>query len=224
MRDSEHIIVVDIDGVALNWDAGIHQYLREIHNVVIAEDQLAERAAAYEMSDRYDLDPTHADLLTQSFNHSLYIANLAPIPGAVASMKMLYEEYGFQFHAVTAIGAHPLIREARLNNLYNLFGRGMWKAIDFVRADESKKGYLEQYRDSKCLFIEDHVKNAILGQKMGLEPVIFSRSHNKWALNHHTEYGDWHHHDERTGMTDIPIAHNWSDVVDIALAFQPVAT
>lgn len=180
MTYNDQIILIDVDGVLLNWDAALHRWINQIlavPNSSFTATDVPLREAMYDISKRYDIQPDNADLITTAFNHSLYINNLAPIPDAIKYVRELYQ-LGYQLHAITAIGDNPMVREARRHNLHNVFGREVFAGIDFVGTSESKLRYLEQYRDTKCFWIEDHVKNAILGSEIGLQSILFARSHN----------------------------------------------
>ena len=170
LRDK--LILTDVDGVLLHWEWMFDFWMAK-------HGYKKSNATAYSTSDAYGISHEEGDRLCTMFNETVYIRNLPPYRDAIRYTRMLHEDHGCVFHAITSIGSDPLVIESRVENLYRVFGRSMFFDITCLHHSISKATVLEQYRDSGCYWIEDHIENAALGQSMGLNTILVNQLYNQ---------------------------------------------
>ena len=97
----EKIILVDCDGVLLNWEDGFDQYVKSKgHN------RMPGTEAEYSMAVRYNISTATSLSYIKEYNESEAMANLAPFADSVEYVTKLANE-GFKFIAVTSMSDHP---------------------------------------------------------------------------------------------------------------------
>lgn len=169
---ADKLILTDVDGVLLHWEWMFdmwmmrHGYSKSNHD-------------AYNVAVSYNLTAEEGARLCTMFNETVYIRNLPPYRDAIHYTRKLHEEHGYVFHAITSISDNPLVVESRIENLHRVFGRSMFFDITCLDPSVSKLSVLDQYANSDCWWIEDHLENCALGATIGLKPLLVNQSYNQ---------------------------------------------
>ena len=168
----DKLILTDVDGVLLHWE-WMFDFWMSKHGYNKITDN------AYSTAQAYGISLVEGERLCTMFNETVYIRNLPPYGAAIKYTKLLHQDHGYVFHAITSIGSDPLVIESRVENLYRVFGRSMFFDITCLHHSVSKEVALRQYQDSRCYWIEDHIYNAALGESLGLEVILVNQPYNQ---------------------------------------------
>jgi len=172
--DNDKVILVDCDGVLLNWEYAFTTWLQR-HGYEKAVD---DKGLYYKISEQFGISDDEANALIKTFNESSSIGFLPPLRDAMYYVDKLHREHGYVFHALTALSTEPSAQELRRQNLYKLFGESTFEKIAFVGTGAGKTEILEPYRNSGYLWVEDHVGNAFAGRAIGLDSVLMEHGFN----------------------------------------------
>ena len=189
------IILLDVDGVLLDWATGFDQFM-----TYKGFKKRAGSEEAYMMNERY-LDVTYeqAKEFIVEFNNSEFTMELTPLRDAVEGIKTLYEN-NYRFIAITSHSTDSMAcfrRRWLLNTLFN----SVFPDIRNLPTGAHKDEDLEPFRGSNFWWIEDKTENALAGLERGLRCILM----------HH----DFNAEDQHEGLTR---AHNWQEIVDIILS------
>lgn len=184
------IILVDCDGVCLDWEYAFDVYLQQHgFNKVSGGDR------KYDIGKRYGIDREQGKRLIKIFNESAHIGFLPPLRDSMYYIKRLHEEHGYVFHAITSLSQDENAQELRRMNLRKLFGKTAFEKFVFLDTGADKDQALEPYRDSGLWWIEDKIVNCELGRNLGLRSLLMEHGHNM-------DFDD----------VDIPRVKNWRDI------------
>jgi len=157
-------ILTDIDGVCLNWSKSFDKYLKYYHPGLTIEDPT-----------EYDAY-RDVESIMKAHNHSAWMGYLEPLRDAKDILITLKQE-GWEVHACTAMGFDPHAIALRKTNLDAHFP-GVFDRMDTVGFGESKEKWLEKYRGTDCIWVEDKISNAMLGAQMGIKTFLMKQSYN----------------------------------------------
>ena len=191
MKDK--VILVDCDGVLLDWEYHFYQWM-DRHNYKKIVDGI------YNIRIAYGLHEHEGDRLTRMFNESATIRKLSPLRDSMKYVKKLHEDHGYIFHAITSLSNDEYAQHLRTKNLRELFGNTAFDKFVYLDTGADKDEALEAYRNTGCWWIEDKIQNAVLGQELGLNPLIMAHGFN-------AEYDG-----------DIPRVQNWKEIYGIITA------
>ena len=182
----ENVIVTDVDGVLLLWEHGFHMWM-------VSNGYKSTVNGFYNIEDKYGIDKGKADFLAQSFNESAAMKRLPPMKDAIKYVRKLHEEHGFVFHCITAIPNTRDMYEARLENLENLFGKTAIERLILCGSSKNKPHFLEEYRDTECLWVEDLSANVKHGVDIGMKGILINHHYNKNDVNNfeHVRVNKW---------------------------------
>jgi len=186
----QRIILVDCDGVCLDWE---YVYLQQ-HGFRKVEGGNLK----YDIGKRYGIDREQGKKLIKIFNESAHIGFLPPLRDAMYYIKRLHEEHGYVFHAITSLSRDENAQELRRMNLRKLFGKTAFEKFVFLDTGADKDEALEPYRDSGLWWIEDKIVNCQLGRDLGLRSLLMEHGHNM-------DFQD----------PDIPRVKNWRDIYQL---------
>lgn len=189
----ESVILVDADGVLLNWE-----YAFEIWMSQHGFDLIPDGGLNYDMSVRYGISRAQIVKLIKMFNESAAIGFLPPLRDAMHYVEKLHREHGYTFHCITSVSLDPNSIKLREMNLHKLFGETAFPKIVCLDTGADKDAALFPYRDTGCYWIEDKVQNAELGASLGLDSLLMEHGHNMH-----------HYHDH------VRTVKNWKDIYDI---------
>ena len=186
------VILVDCDGVLLDWEAAFDSWM-SLHGYQINPGGQDE----YLMHRRYPISREDGRHLIRTFNESAAIGYLKPLRDAQWYVRRLHEEHGYVFHCITSLSNEPNAQRLREMNLHELFGRSTFEKIVCLGTGHDKDQALQPYQDSGCWWIEDKPENADLGYHLGLRSVLMEHGHN---ADHECPY---------------PVVKNWREIYAI---------
>jgi len=177
MKLNEKLVLVDCDGVLVDWLYSFDTWMRE-HGY-----------SAVDGIDSYDLDKTYGiskpemKALVKNFNESAAICCIPPLRDAVKYVRKMHEELGCVFHCITSLSLNQYAAKLRKENIENLFGKTAFEKIVCLDTGADKDDALLPYIDSGCLWVEDKISNAELGTRMGLTSVLMEHSYSEDYTN-----------------------------------------
>ena len=192
-HNPQSLILVDADGVILDWEYAFSVWMEE-HGFVKTEGS----QFIYDIGNRYGIDHEQGRKLIKIFNESAAIGFLPPLRDAMYYVKRLHEEHGYVFHCITSLSLDANAGKLREMNLRKLFGKTAFEKITCLETGADKNEALEPYRDSGCWWIEDKPENAEVGHELGLRSILVEHGHN---MNHVNE--------------QIPVVKNWREIYEI---------
>jgi FMN phosphatase YigB (HAD superfamily) len=169
----EKLILVDADGVLLNWEYAFAIWMEEHGFSKVEGGQFI-----YDIGERYGIDKAQGKKLIRMFNESAAIGFLPPHRDAMYYIKRLHEEHGYIFHCITSLSKDINAQRLREMNLTKLFGKTAFEKIVCLDTGADKNYALEEYAGSGCWWVEDKPENADLGYDMGLSSVLMEHGHN----------------------------------------------
>lgn len=191
MNRPEKLILVDADGVLLNWDYAFHTWMdRHGYSIVPGMEK------KYSVAKMYNISSEQANLLVKIFNESAAIGFLPALRDSVEYVQKLHNA-GFTFHVITSFGTESNAIKLRKSNLLKVFGN-VFEGYTFLEGHSSKLSTLEKYQGTGLYWIEDKATNAIDGAKVGLKSLLMAHGHN-WDKEH----------------PEYTIVHNWKEIYNI---------
>lgn len=164
-------VLLDCDGVLLDWDQGIQSYALAHKSHVWDGDHMDEHA--YDLSTRMNITPEQSQELIWDFHHSAEYAHIPAMPGAVKAVTQLSKFC--RLAVITACGTQHTTRMNRLKNLQAQFG-DVFVHVHCTDSFEEKKTYLSAYDPGH--WVEDHARNALMGKLYGHQCFLINAAHN----------------------------------------------
>jgi len=192
------IILVDADGVLLDWEYAFDVYL-QTHGF----NKVEGGQFKYDIGKRYGIERDQGKKLIKIFNESAHIGFLPPLRDAMFYVKRLHEEHGYVFHCVTSLSKDENAQELRRMNLRKLFGATAFEKFVFLDTGADKDQALEPYRNSNYWWVEDKIVNAEVGHELGLKSLLMEHGHNMDYEN-----------------PAIPRVRNWKEIYDLIVNGQ----
>jgi len=189
----QKLILVDADGVLLNWEYAFAIWMEE-HGFSRQEGS----QFVYDIGERYGIDQAQGRKLIRMFNESAAIGFLPPHRDAMYYVKRLHEEHGYVFHCITSLSTNINAQRLREMNLSKLFGSTAFERVVCLDTGADKNLALEEYRDSGLWWVEDKPENAEVGLDLGLKSVLMEHGHNM------------HHSNKR-----IPVVKTWRELYEL---------
>ena len=186
------MILVDADGVLLNWEYAFSIWM-ETHGF----NKVPGSEFEYDIGQRYNIDHAQGRKLIKIFNESAAIGFLPPLRDAMYYVKRLHEEHGYVFHCITSLSLDPSAGKLREMNLNKLFGSTAFERVVCLDTGADKHDALAEYRDSGCWWVEDKPENAEVGHALGLKSILVEHGHN---MNYLCSY---------------PVVKNWKEIFDL---------
>lgn len=184
MIKTEKIILTDCDGVLLAWEGAFHQWM-ESKGFIIKEE------AIYDISKTFGIPKSLGNKLVKEFNESAWMGFLPAFKDARSGVAKLVE-HGWQFIVITSLSLDSKAQMLRVSNLKNIFGKNVFIEVICLDTGADKDEELVKFKDSGLWWIEDKPKNAEVGLKYGLKPIIIEHEHNKEHEEDGIEYAyDW---------------------------------
>lgn len=177
---SDKVILVDCDGVLLDWKYGFYKWMLD-HGYKIVEQN------RYEVSETFGIPKAKGKELVQNFNESAAIGYLPALRDAVKYVKKINEEGGYVFHCITSLSTDPYAGKLRKKNLEKLFGKNVFEKLVCLECGADKDDALLPYKDSGCIWVEDKPENAMVGDTLGLKSVLIRHDFNKDFVHNNIE-------------------------------------
>jgi len=165
-------ILVDCDGVLMNWEYAMNCWMQQRGNVI------KDDSTAYDIGERYGLQKWKSKELVRNFNSSAAMGFLPPLRDAMHYVRKLHEEHGYVFHMITSLSLDEHAQRLRRMNTEKLFGETAFSGYTFLDTGADKNDALDKYRDSGMTWIEDKVENALVGEAAGLDCLLMEHGHN----------------------------------------------
>jgi len=172
MNLHEKVILVDCDGVLLDWEYSFREWM-------ISHGHTLVDPTVYDQGKAWGITKARARELIAEFNDSAAIGWLTPFRDAIKYVRMLHEEHGFVFHCITSLSLDPYAGKLREKNLHAVFGETVFEKIICLDTGADKDEALLPYAGSGCFWVEDKPENAEVGLKLGLCAVLIEHGHNK---------------------------------------------
>ena len=209
MPTSNRIILVDVDGVLLEWENHFTEWMlqRSYFECEVGEGYVGKRIHpyklldnkqdTYEMADRFGLTKTEVRKEIREFNKSAWMGNQPPMPGSQTWVKLLAAE-GWTFIPITSQTSDVPAQLLRKKRLGELFGDYIFTNYHILDTGADKDSALAEFHNTGLYWVEDKPKNALAGLKFGLKPIIIDHPYNR----------DFNH-------PDIIRVNNWKDIHEI---------
>lgn len=167
-------IIVDCDGVLLDWAYAFDVWMRE-HGY----KRISNTNHYYDQDLRYGISKDDACRQIKKFNESGCVGFIPAYKDAVQYVTKLHDD-GWKFEVISSLDSDKYAQKLREENLIHLFG----DVFDFIDCGLDytigKEEYLiKRYSGKKFYWIEDSTKNAESGLKAGLISVIMDHDYNK---------------------------------------------
>lgn len=172
MKLSEKLILVDCDGVLLDWEYSFDFWMKE-------HGYTKHYSGDYELEKCYDIDRAEMKALIRQFNESAWMRSLPPLRDSVKYVRKLHDELGYVFHCITSLSKDEYAQQLRVENLETVFGKGIFEKVICLDTGADKDEALAEYKDTGCIWIEDKIQNALVGLEAGLDSVLIEHPHNK---------------------------------------------
>ena len=173
---NDKIIVVDCDGVLLDWEHSFKLWMKE-------KGYEVKNDVEYSMAKSYEMEKPEMKKLIRHFNESATMCCLPPLRDAVKYVRKIHEELGYVFHCVTSMTLDRHANKLREQNLSNLFGETAFEKVQCLDTGADKDEALLPYLDSGCIWVEDKIKNAELGDRLGMSAVLMKHDHQNDYTN-----------------------------------------
>jgi len=168
---ADKLILVDADGVLLDWKYSFYKFMNENGYTVIEESK-------YDIAHTFGITKVEAKKLVRQFNESARIGFLPGLRDAIKYVKKLHSE-GYVFHCITSLSTDYYAGKLREQNLERLFGKDVFERLVCLDCGADKDDGLLPYKDSGCIWVEDKPLNAECGLNMGLRSILIEHDFNK---------------------------------------------
>lgn len=158
------ILLTDIDGVVLDWQAHFNDYLDKYY------------------PDQELFDPTvfaqgeTTGKIIKEFNNTAWIGFLKPWKDSIEVLTEL-KNLGWKIYGCTSMGTDQYANALRKKNVENLMP-DVFTQLDIIPFMQPKGNWLSQWRGSGAVWVEDKWSNAILGADMGIKTFLMKQSYN----------------------------------------------
>lgn len=182
----EKVILVDCDGVLLDWEYAFGQWMAR-HGYEIDPAFHTD----YLMDKKYGLSKIEGKRLIRMFNESAWIRKLPPLRDAIHYVKKLHVEHGYIFHAITSLSEDQYAQHLRTKNLREMFGDTVFEKYVYLDTGADKDEVLEWYNGTGCYWVEDKPQNALVGRDVGLNSLLMDHKHNQGEYSGVTRVRNW---------------------------------
>mgnify|MGYP003636105732 CR=1 FL=1 len=167
-------ILVDVDGVLLNWEDGFQVWMEHQGHKRIKGHQFIYNAA-----EQFGLSKPEGKKAVKMFNQSAAIGFLPPLRDAQEIVKLLNRNWGYRFVVCTSLSKDKSAQELRTRNLEKYFGKVFDEFVYLdTGADKDEALYKLAKKYRGCLWVEDKVENAKVGDDVGFESIVMEHGYN----------------------------------------------
>lgn len=165
-------LLLDVDGVLLDWLAGFEEYLLDQAPHLHKDFSGLSHVENLEQLLGMDSDQMHDWIY--KFHMSEPFAYLKPLPHAVSAINTLAP--WCKISCITASGSHPQSVRSRERNLHAVFG-DVFDEIICVERSVDKPPHLHKFEPG--YWVEDQLKNALMGVHAGHESFLMDAIYNR---------------------------------------------
>lgn len=181
---NDKTILVDADGVLLNWFHAFDQWMQKLDYKKIDKK-------TYSVTTAYGITVERKRELVRFFNESVWVEHIPPFRDAIKYVKKLHQEHGYVFHCISSLSLEPYSGEARTRCLKNLFGPTAFERFVYLDVGADKDDALAFYKGSELFFVEDKWENADVGISLGLKSLLMSHTYNEEYKGQATKVKNW---------------------------------
>jgi FMN phosphatase YigB (HAD superfamily) len=165
-------IVLDCDGVLLNWHKGFISYSLKYHGL---------RLNALSPMDSYDMHTWFNNMSKETFirlvsEYNSYPRVLEPCRGAIESIQDLASYEDLEFSVLTSFGSCPHMSNFRQEYLQVVFNN-IFKEVRVLKLRECKRQALIEMNPD--VFVEDCAEYAITGRELGIKTYLVNTTYNQ---------------------------------------------
>lgn len=166
-------VLLDCDGVLLNYTVGISRFAKRIFGLDLDPDGPSN----FDMRAWTGLSRDGVRDLVNAFNggEGTGFDALPPMPGAVEGVRRL-RDAGYLLHVLSSADAGGASVRSRLKNLGAGFG-DVFEEVTLIGLGASKRDLLARF--DPCDWVDDHVPNALAGLAAGHRSHVIRQSHNR---------------------------------------------
>jgi 5' nucleotidase, deoxy (Pyrimidine), cytosolic type C protein (NT5C) len=163
-------VILDCDDVLLDWVGGFWDFCEEKTGRTLDR----RGPMAWCMASWIGVTPKEGMDYVREFNASEAFGHLKPTVGSVDTVKQL--SLANELHVITSCSSAPEIVELREHNLRNVFG-DVFASITCLDLGTPKTKELAKHGAS--FWVEDNVKNAVIGAELGHTAFVRRVTHNR---------------------------------------------
>jgi FMN phosphatase YigB (HAD superfamily) len=182
MKINRNTLLLDVDGVILNWVDGFNKWIHKYHfkehaHLNFKKDSVKDDV--YDISERYGISYDILYFYIKLFNNSLDFAHLKALPD-VDRVLSWFVFNNWAVHTVSSYSTEQHAVVARLKNLSSVMNILEYSPHYNLDLDSNKEEVLKKYvnAEKKVVFIDDkpeHVQEAL---DLGLEAYLFDQPYN----------------------------------------------
>lgn len=173
MKLSDKVILVDVDGVLLDWEYAFSMWMKK-HGYGVQPGFEHD----YHVGKRYGLGSLEKERLVRMFNESAWIRKLPPLRDSIKYVKKLHQDHGYVFRVISSLSNDYYAQHLRTKNLIEMFGPTVFESFTYLDTGADKDEALAPYKDTGCFWIEDKPENALVGANLGLNSILIRHTHN----------------------------------------------
>lgn len=196
IRGSDTAILVDCDGVLLNWYEGF----RNFAEAALGRTLCPKGPQEFDVTKWLGVEHVREAVdLVRRFNsgEAGYFAKLAPMEGAVEAIAALRSQ-GREIYVITSCSTEPAIVAMRRQNLIDVFG-DIFTEIHCLDMTDTKDALLSEYR--AATWVEDKFENAVAGAAAGHRTYLIRASYNVGF-------------EDTNVVRGVTWVNGWSDIVE----------
>jgi hypothetical protein len=192
MYNKDKIILTDCDGVCLDWEFGFHTWMSSTMGMEIKTPHM------YDVGATYGITKLESKEYVERFNSSAAMGFLPPLRDAQYYMKLIAEELGYRFIAVTSLSTDESAQKLRTCNLKKLFGNDTFVEDHYLGCGDDKNEILVELstRFEGSMWVEDKYVNAEVGLEIGYDAILMEHGH---SLNY---------------VGDAKVMKNWKEIYE----------
>lgn len=160
-------IILDVDGVLLDYEKAFEDYF----NLTPISDTYRD------FTDRFGIHDDEILKMVNDFSLEKEFSMLEPFDGAIEALNS-FKDKGYKISIISSCGDNPYVHELRKTNLLNVFG-DIFDKITLIGMRLCKAEFLEEYKNTNSIWIDDTFKHYKSGLKLGLDSIWRTTKYNK---------------------------------------------
>jgi len=188
-------VLLDCDDVLLNWLEGFRAYM----SVQLNRDICERGPDSWFMHKWLGIPEDEVVPHIAAFNESAAFADLNPIDGALEAIATLSQDA--ELHVLTSCSSDQATWDMRYDNLKKHFGP-VFKSLVCLDLGQSKHDELSKY-SGDVVWVEDNLKNAMLGVALGHRTYLRRTSHNRRLEADSDKRKNWFTHWDELNLEEL---------------------